>query len=210
MRLPAGRLVNVAELPADHPAALYLERRGVDRQELGRTCGWLYCADSPDSYVSRRLLIPLRHEEYERLLLVGYQTRAIDGHSLRETPKYWTAPGTPKSRMVYNLHNARHYSFIVVTEGVFDAARIGLDAVSLLGRTMSATQLALIRGRGRGATVAIMLDADAYDVARQQAEVLRASGVRAFAVQLESGDPGDLPRETLRELAAKHSAQLRS
>ena len=162
MNAPDGCFVNIANLPTDHAATLYLERRGVSRQEQGRTCGWLYCQESPNEYVSQRLLIPLWHEERGHLLLAGYQTRAIDGHSTIDQPKYWTAPGTPKSRIVYNLHNARRLPVIVITEGVFDAARVGMSGVALLGKSMSTAQARLICSQAARAKVLVMLDADAH------------------------------------------------
>lgn len=74
---------------------------------------------------------------------VGYIGRSIEGKYFNNSPKL------PKSHTIWNLHNAKRYESIILTEASFDAMRIhqaGYPNVgALLGGSISAEQIDLIK-----------------------------------------------------------------
>lgn len=209
VRPPIGQHALLHDLPSTHPARAYLEGRGYDCNELGQRYYWMYYHDCDEYFLARRIFIPVLHERKDgALVMVGYQSRAIPGLSVADKPKYWTMPGFPKSYVLYNLHNARKHSRIILTEGVTDAARVGDNAVAMLGKSLSRFQINLLLMRCRHARLGVMLDSDAYSVGvsivRQFDETGIFPGQRlqggAFVVRLKQSDPGDYSREWLERL----------
>jgi len=204
VNLPRGAYSTLDQLPCTHPAVAYLASRGYDHKELSNS-GWMYCATSKEVFASKRIIIPILHYIDDCLSLVGFQTRAIPGFSTYETPKYWTMAGFQRSRTLYNFHIAKDYPLIVVVEGVTDAARVGPNAVALLGKSLSVQQLKLLVQNSKTTRVAVLLDNDAYASACAMADMLRTGSVGgshladgAFIVSLpRGGDPGDYTREEL-------------
>lgn len=203
-------------LPSTHEACRYVrDDRDFDPVELGRVWGVSYCSrcevteKTPfPNLVQGRLVIPI----YRDNILVGWQTRAINDH---DSPKYYTMPGFPKSRMLFNQDRARGYRFGVVVEGVFDAFRAGPRAVALFGKSMSQTQRELsVAFWGQGA-LCIMLDDDAVEDMENLSRVLDPLRFRdgSFTVRLPIGkDPAKLDRDELWRLitsnARNHGVQL--
>ena len=205
--MPKGTYTSLDKLPGTHPAIAYLTARGYSITEINQSYRWLYYHDSPDAFLVRRLFIPVFDEIDDKLQLVGYQTRVIPGLSLCEEPKYWTKPGFPRSRVLYNLHNARHHRLIVITEGVTDVARVGPHAISLLGKSLSIAQLRILLKKCADKRIAVMLDSDAYPAAQAITSMLSSGCVEGshikdgvFAVPLPGGDPGDYSREKLHSM----------
>lgn len=208
--VPEGEFVGLHGLSPSHPARAWIEGRGYSAHELSTVWWWAYCYASPEPLMARRIYIPIYHFIDGVLRCVGYQTRAIPGLSVCETPKYWTMPGFFKSQTLYNLPSAMKHDVIVLTEGVTDAARVGLNAVSLFGKSLSADQHALLLKTAPGARIAVMLDADARASCLDIVQRLNTGGLaysqHAFLVPLERGDPGDYSREELIVLIARYDS----
>lgn len=209
VKLPAGQCALLSDLPSAHPARAYLEGRGYNCDELGKKYYWMYYHDCPEYHLARRIFIPVLHElKNGQLSLVGYQSRAIPGLSVAETPKYWTMPGFSKSYVLYNLHNARKHQRIILTEGVTDVARVGDCAVAALGKSLSRYQINLLLTRCQHARLGVMLDSDAYAASVAIARQFATTGIfphhrlqgGVFVVRLKEGDPGDYSREWLMQL----------
>lgn len=187
-----GACVPLSELPGDHPAVRYVVQRGFDPRELVADWGVQFCTDHPSSLIGNRLIIPFNWEDK----LVGWQARAI---GLAEI-KYYTMPGLQKNRILYNGDRAARHGLCVLVEGVFDAMRVGTNAVALLGTSLSTTQAQIIKRCWRAACV--LLDADAADKAEKIVYTLRSHGVPATVVTLPVGDPADYSRKELDSLIA--------
>lgn len=196
-------------LPSTHVACQYVLGRGFDPLELGKLWGVCYCSHCEETdktpfpnLVKGRLVIPIFRDN----VLVGWQTRAIkveDG-----APKYYTMPGFPKSRMLFNQDRARHYFFGVVVEGVFDAFRAGPRAVALFGKSMSQTQRELaVAFWGQGA-LCLMLDGDALEDMERLSKVMDPMRFKngSFIVAMPHGeDPGGMDRDELWRLIIEHA-----
>ncbi len=176
-------------------------------QELAEEFELYYCAHDANPFVSERIIIPVRMGGK----LVGWQARKA-GAPVADEPKYYTAPGTPKSRVLYDYDRAKEAEFGVVVEGVTDVWRVGPPAVAVMGARPSATQLALLVNAWRGKLLVNALDADQDQVALRRVEAaLRSNGVHAMRLPLEEGrDPGDYTtgeiHEMLRRLFAEYAA----
>jgi len=130
----------VDTLDASHPAVKYLENRNYDVSRMGGRYAFHYCGEKGPRFAQRRIIIPVLYEVDSLLQIIGWQARSIPGHSLLDTPKYWTAPGYRKSYFLFDYHEAIRSDFVVVVEGPLDAVRIGVPAVAILGKTMSQHQ----------------------------------------------------------------------
>jgi hypothetical protein len=76
--------------------------------------------------------------------------------------------------------------------------------VALFGKTLSATQQALITSTWRQATVYVMLDSDAQPEAQKICNALRDKVRACVKVELPAGkDPGNLTHQEIQELLAK-------
>ena len=221
-----GYTIPIDELPADHPASIYLERvrkRPFDRVELSRDYGVRYCLKGR-TYgsgekgfwydTSNTLIFPM----WMMGRLVGWQSRLLydpdkascddaacaamgfpkdhEGQWIRP-PKYWTNPGLPKGRILFNFDNARKFRHVVVTEGVFDSMSVGLCATAALGKGITENQIRMLKTYWD--TVILLLDPG--DADRETAKIaadMMTSGVEVIPIHLKNyHDAGDTPREEL-------------
>lgn len=209
-----GDMVSLCDLAAampGHQAIRYLQHRGFDLQELDEIWGVRVCLRARTGFrlMQDRITIPIFWEGR----MVAWQGRypgECDWRELR-IPKYWTSPGVPKFRLVYNWDRARRGSLIVVVEGPTDAWRVGEAAVALLGKTLSSPVcgvLAEYLRRDPQNRIVVMLDPDQdtksaiCGQAHHQSVVLhrlaRVAPDRVAPVWLSAGtDPGSLPRDEI-------------
>ena len=134
-----GKVVRIDELPDDHEACVYLrDERHFNVSILAKSYDVHWCFESDKKLCTDRLIIPI----YRNKTMVGWQARpAFDiDWSTVNYPKYYTAPGTPKNHILYNLDNARKYKTGIIVEGVTDVWRIGANAVCTLGASLSKAQ----------------------------------------------------------------------
>lgn len=214
-----------------------VRKRPFDPQELARTFGVFYCnigrlfGKGTINYdTTNTLIFPVYwrdHQPPHQPIVIGWQSRLLyDPAKLTDAecaayglqkdergewirpPKYFTSPGLDKGRVLYNYLNARNHSFVVVTEGVFDAFSVGPSAVCLFGKTPTETQLNLLKTYWND--VILLLDPDAHKEMRTTFEHLSRS-VRVTLVMLEGQkDAGDMPREEIwRQIAKKIEADRR-
>lgn len=190
-KLP-GKCVLISRAPADHPAVRYVADRKFDPVALAKDWGVSVCLQSPNPLLEGRVIVPIELGGK----LVAWQARAAND---RDFPKYYTTPHFPKSRVLFNLDGAMSGRCVVVTEGVFDAFRVGKSAVCVFGKSVSTVQRELLRSHWRG--VVFLLDADAIEDAQKQMEKLGPDhfswGARCVKLT-ESKDPGDATVKQLR------------
>jgi hypothetical protein len=96
---------------------------------------------------------------------------------------------------------------LFVVEGIFDALRVGTDAVACLGKP-TGEQVVQLKGL-RHRPVVVAMDSDAWRTGSHLAMSLRLHGVRSVALRLPPGeDPDSLSSEWIREKAADQLTDL--
>jgi hypothetical protein len=211
--LSPGTLVSLASVGDDNPAAVYLTARGFDYRKLGRDFGFSYCApgrqffhglfstsstvvatitmDGRDVGWQARLLYDPDKLDDARCAMLGFIWNTEKQKYVRP-PKYFTMPGMDKREVLWNYDNARRSDTVVVTEGVYDAARVGRCAVATLGKYVSEKQALLLQQYWRH--IVILLDPDAMKEA-VRLRSLFAPTVDVALVTLQGyKDAGEAPR----------------
>ncbi len=158
---PPGPITYLDELPCTHPAVEYLAgERGFDVKMLVKKFGVGYCKEStlPDPVrrrlASNRIYIPIVMNKK----LLGWQMRFIGTPPGKWPPKYWSCPGQPAGRMIYNFDRARRYRTVVVEEGPADVWSMGNQGMGLIGKSIGPKKLELLVKHCKDATVVLMLD----------------------------------------------------
>lgn len=191
---PLDNVVSLAELPDNHDAIKYLvEDRGFDCQELlDLNVG--YCSRSSRyTMIANRIVIPITMNG----IYLGWQARYI-GAAPKSVPKYYTAPGMRKSSVLYNFDVAKQQDYIVITEGVMDAWRVGKPGVCLFGKYISKAQTNLLAENFKQKPVIVLLDNDAQDDAQIVSDKLQREGLRVHNLCIVGyKDPGEMSRELI-------------
>lgn len=201
-KLP-GIFLPLVEFSDKHPIIEYVKSRNFDPEELWNEFGIGVCL-SKNPLINRRLLIPIFWILDNKLSLIGWQARAVPGFSDRSEPKYFTMAGFKKSIVLFNFFKALRNKYLVITEGAFDAIRIGPAGVALFGKTISQAQVNLLYKYARNIDWVIMLDKEA------QAEALaikkrltttqtfsKSRNNRVIVVEPTKDDPGMSDRSEL-------------
>lgn len=234
--MPPGDMTLLDELPEDHEAILYVKRRKFDPKYLSDTFGISYCAHG-NSYgggifnTSGTIVIPVRENGRDiawqaRLLYdpdkvregeeAAYGWKFEDG-KYKKPPKYFTSPGFKKGEHFFNFDHAVKNGFVVVTEGAFDAMRVGRCAVAAFGKSLTDTQVEILRDNWR--LVVLLLDPDAEEDQRKLETRIEgsgfmgrnSSGVRCVPVRLAGyKDAGEAPAAEVRRqiLVAAYEAGI--
>lgn len=87
---------------------------------------------------------------------------------------------------------------IILVEGVFDAIRVGNNAIPLMGKSLLGN-LKLQLLKHNVSEVFVSLDGDAYNSTVQISEYLFNRGVDVRVVKLEDGDPADIGKEKFKK-----------
>ena len=175
--IPPGDTVPVGSLPDDHEASCYLAMRKFDRKVLSDVFGISYCRRGRKFGggifdTSGCLVIPITDGGRD----VAWQARLLydpdkvpEGHEAsygwlfengkyKKPPKYFTSPGFKKGERLFNMDQASRFPIVVVTEGAFDAMRVGPCAVAAFGKGVTDIQAELLK---RWQVVVLLLDPDA-------------------------------------------------
>lgn len=121
----------------------------------------------------------------------------------KRKPKYKAAPARdsimPSSKLVYGADMSGRN--VLVVEGPTDAWRMGPGTIAMLGMTPTTDKICALL-RLKADRYYIMLDGEtqAQKHAREIAGCLKKAGKEASVIELDRGDPDDLPDETAREL----------
>lgn len=234
--VPPGELVPLDLLNQEHEACLYLRNRGFDPKALSRNFGLSYCKRGKAFAggvfnTSGTIVIPV----VENGVLVAWQSRLLyDPQKVPEEereaygfardangkfkvpPKYFTQPGFRKGEHLFNFDQARRFGFVVVTEGAFDAMRVGRCAVAAFGKGVTSTQVDILRSCWP--VVVLLLDPDAES---DQEELKRriegsgpfgrtgSAGTKVVSVHLSGyKDAGEAPeREVARQIVLAASSE---
>lgn len=211
-----GTCVQLSTVDDNNPAAVYLRARGFDARSIGREFGAQYCTSGRRFAkglfnTSNTVVVPIVMNGETK----GWQARLLydpdkltdeqcsliglpwddEKKKYRRPPKYMTMPGLDKRTVLWNFDNARKSELVVVTEGVFDALRVGLCGVATLGKQVSDQQIALLQQYWR--CIVVLLDPDADKESRALVGKFGPT-VRVVPVTLQGyKDAGEAPREEI-------------
>lgn len=178
------------EYPCDvkpiHPASKamsYLQARGVDWP----TATYYRLVESVgDTQWGNRIFIPTIVNDAQ----VYWVARSMSPTSKR---KYLTPVDIDKRHYLFNLEEAKKHDYVVITEGVFDAIAVGVNAVSLFGKHASESQIKQLVG-ANFTNYIVCLDSDARGDAEELAARLDSYQKSVYMVSLPQGkDPADDP-----------------
>lgn len=204
-----GKVIRIDKLPPSHEAVIYLKSRGFNAGKIGKFYNVHWCYDSLRFLCQDRLIVPV----YKDKKMVGWQARPAFEANWKEVnfPKYYTAPGTPRRNLLYNLGNACKYRTGIIAEGVTDVWRIGPQAVCTLGATLTKQQQELFKANFQEHSGVLLFDPDVEDAIRDKVLPL----VSWLNSELKSGfcwvnlpegsDPGSTPRAFLREYISQEA-----
>jgi hypothetical protein len=186
LEIPEG----VRELLPAHRKYLK-DQRGFDPEELERI--WGIKGIGIDAKLPWRLWIPILLEDR----VVSWTTRRIT----EQEPRYQNASpkqeAYPAKKVLYGEDFVRWS--IVVTEGPFDAMRIGPGAVATLGLCYTATQLARV-SRYPIRVVCFDNSPEAQSRAKKMCDDLSAFPGDTYQVNLDAPDPGSASKKEIKSL----------
>ncbi len=137
----------------------YFAKRGISREKaIFYKLGWC-----ESGYFRNRMIVPV----YTRQKLITFLARAMGPSAKKQLyPK-----GSATGRGLFNYDRASRHKQIVLTEGALDAIAVGVNAMALMGKSLSKHQ-ALLLAQADPSEVVILLDGD--DAGREAAQVVAA------------------------------------
>jgi hypothetical protein len=215
--MPPGTLLD--DLHPQHPVRRYLMCRGFNPDYLARTYGVQFsepCSSCRPVLYEGRIVIPIYElrvsaagaatNESKGVRLAGWQARIPVLEPSEGCPKYLTATGTQKSRLLYGLPKVvKTTGAVVLVEGITDAWKVGLSAVSMLGKSISAEQCNLIVRHLASRPIVVWLDDDAEGdamttrdkIRRARAVVGDLSPVTVARTPAGRHDPGECTKQEI-------------
>ena len=184
------------KLDPQHP---YLDERGLSA-EIVAAFGLGYCSRG---VMTGRICIPIHNERGE---LVAYAGRWPGDAVPDDQERYKLPPRFQKSRVLYNLHRVADAEHVVLVEGYWSAIRlhaIGVPAAALMGWSVAADQIALLRDRGTRFITLLLDGDDAGWRGRDRVLPDLAASFFVHAPLLPDGEkPDTMPERALRALVA--------
>lgn len=159
-----------------------------------------YCREG---FYKNRIIIPIFDEEG---ILVSFVARLMGSPPNNKVKKVLYPKGSRITKVLFNhLYVVSSSNVIVVTEGVFDALRVGKQGVALFGKHASQEQIKLLVKLGQKRKIVVMLDSDADDDSEDLAEELSELCNDVFIAKLPNGrkDPGECRRADLERAIIK-------
>jgi hypothetical protein len=196
-----GECVPLSQLPANHEAILYLLKRKIIPERLEKFYDVRYCVNSKRQICRNRFIIPI----FRNGIMVGWQARAAyDAKDWKKEfyPKYYTAKGTPRRYVFYNMDVAAKFKFGVAVEGASDVWAVGSNGIGTLGASLSVHHVNWMAKSWGDYSSVILFDPTLKDVKNGKRLVEKLKGVAdvlntkmkggCCLVQLpDDRDPGD-------------------
>jgi DNA primase len=177
---------------------VYAAKRGITEADMRDF-------DIRYDYVDKRIVFPV----YFGGKLVGWQGRDASGRSDtdKKHPKALTGPssrdgkGFKKSWVFYGWDRVKNASFVTIVEGPIDAIKgKEVNAIAILGKSMSEVQFKILIGLKKAKTVFIALDPDAKQEKMELAQKLRPFFKEVRIVDLPEGkDFGNSSKRAIKE-----------
>lgn len=198
---PLGTCIPLQDLPDDHPAVVYLDKRNFSAAYLGQACGALVMESHPDAMIERmargRIIFPF-YVDGELLTWQGRSPYDLE-KGKKWPPKWWFPGGTKK--VPWNVDEAKKFEVVIICEGILSAANAGPAAVAIGGKSITTEGLKVITERWKKAVV--MLDPDIglnraegeMDYQERLIGTLRGTHMEVEGIQWIPGDlrdPGDI------------------
>jgi len=183
------------KLDPEHP---YLADRGLTAKIVAEF-GLGLCSRGS---MGGRICIPIHNEQGE---LIAYTGRWPGEDGIPEGEERYKLPAKfQKRRVLFNLHRVAQGEHVVLVEGYWSAIRLhtlGVPVAALMGWSVSAEQVALLRDRGVR-FITLLLDGD--ETGRRGRERVLPDLANSFFVRaplLPDGQkPDTLPERAMREL----------
>lgn len=175
----------------------YIIKRGLDPGILQYNWKISAILGCPEKHFMNRVFIPV-HDDTGKC--VSWLTRSIDpGNKYRYIAASPDRESVPLKTLLYGEQYMTHYKPVIVTEGVFDALRIGSNAVATFGKKITREQFDRIRKyRHR----VLCFDGE-RETQVQALELMKALSVYPGVtdnVCLDAADPGSAPQEEIDKL----------
>lgn len=169
----------------------YLESRNFDPEKLEKL--WRLKGTEHLGKYKFRIIAPIMFNG----VMVSYQGRDITGKSdLRYKACKQENEIIPHQDMVYGIDHVKKGGSCVLVEGIFDVFRLGYGSVSCFGTSFTLSQVNLLASYVNRCFVLFDADDDnAINMAEQIAVLLSARGVEVELLELDEGDPAELPQE---------------
>ena len=176
----------------------YIESRGLDPKEVNDKWGVRAIALDGEWRYQSRLFFPVCDE---RGFAVSWLTRTIDPN---DEYRYLTAPKdrefAPIKDFLFGEQFCKYSEPIIVCEGVFDAMRIGRNAVATMGKKITDAQIARI-AKYRERAILLDNEKDTQEQATKIAiEQLSAYPGITHKINLDAPDPATASDKEVAEL----------
>lgn len=144
---PAQAIASMHERFMNHDAAkAYMKGRGFERKTMEHFKVGFTPASTGPVYRAKDMVVVPAYDEKDRP--VGLVGRSIEGKDFKNFGAEDNGTGFHKSKIIWNLNNARRYETVIICEATFDAMRIHQagypNVVALLGGSLSAAQKSLL------------------------------------------------------------------
>jgi hypothetical protein len=166
----------------------YLTDRGSDADYLIHKYD-LLVTSSTDDYPFR-IIFPIKLNNK----IVSYQGRSFIGAA----PKYLTC--RPEDEVIFhkdiffNLDNSDK-DICIIVEGVFDAVRLGNNAIASFGTSITPEQLLYVKSKYKYVFLLYDTEEEAQNKAKKAALTLNGFGIQVENIKLDHGDPGEMTDE---------------
>ncbi len=186
-----GAMISLPNLPADHPAIMYLRSRGFDPHILAERYGIQWCERAKPGFrqAEHRIIIPV----FKDGVMVGWQGRWPGELDWKKTGilKYYTSPHMPRRMLIYNGDLAMTRHFLVIVEGPMSAWPLYPVGCASMGKSLSYYQILNLSEYGKSHSIVVLLDPDAREEANKLTERLKKVSSHVANVVLPDGkDPG--------------------
>lgn len=175
----------------------YLRSRGLNPNELEQKWGVMALDYESEWRYRNRIFFPVTDERGRG---VSWLTRTIDPDC---TYRYLTAPKdretVPIKSLLYGEQFLSHFEPVIVCEGVFDALRIGRNAVATLGKKITPSQFDRIAKYPRR-IICFDSEPETQEQARALAVRLQAFPGLTDNVCLDAPDPAEASQKEIESL----------
>jgi DNA primase len=193
VELPEGiipvPLVKTSKNPNHRACYAYLHRRGISERDMWY---WKMCI-SKENRFDRRVIIPSFDASGD---LNYYVSRTIDDDA---RPRYINSKAN-KTEIIFNDLMVDWTQPVVLVEGVFDAVRIGQNAIPILGSYLPQSAALFTKIVANGLQVTLALDPDVIDKSHKIAQDFFSFGIDVRIADIAGyKDVGEMTRDVARQ-----------
>ena len=191
------KIEDVEELSIDNLSIDYASQINLLQTmlERGLTVETLKHFEVGFSIEKNRVVIPVRSHNYKLVGLIG---RAVDSS---QQPRYLYNKGFKRADVLFNIHNAKSHSSVIITEGSVDCMFVHQagfpNVVATLGAAVSKTQGDMIKRFFD--KIILFCDNDEAGVAMRCAMIEMCRGKEISVANISDGlkDPAEMSKEQI-------------